>query len=65
MDNNIKKQNIKIIIMDKVAELINLKTDKPYEVIRIETIGDDTFFIVLDEEGKEQSVIDMIAIELE
>jgi hypothetical protein len=56
---------MKIKFNDMVVEKLNLLVNKEYEVIRTETERDDLFYIVLDETGKEQGIIDMLVEEIE
>lgn len=57
--------NMKIKFNDKVVETLNLLLNKEYEVIRTETENDDLFYIVINEKGNEESVIDLLVEEVE
>jgi len=40
----------------------NIIRNQEYDIIRTEEIGDDLFYIVVGEDGKEEGIIDMVAI---
>lgn len=57
--------SLKIRLLDKVLEGNCLDTNKIYEVIRTETNReDDLYYIVINEEGKEVAVHELLAEEV-
>lgn len=52
---------LKIKLLDKVLEQDGLDTAKIYEVVRTEVIHDDVYYIVMNENGEEYGVIDLLA----
>lgn len=52
---------MKIKLLDKVLEQDGLDTAKIYEVVRTEVIHDDVYYIVMNENGEEYGVIDLLA----
>lgn len=55
---------MKVMTPEESVTIYNIIPNKEYDVIRTEIIGDDMFYIIIDETGNENALIDMLAIEV-
>ena len=56
---------MKIKLLDKVLENLVLDINKEYEVIETETIRDDMYYIIANENGKEVGIHELLAEEVD
>lgn len=55
---------MKIVLLDAVMENEKIEMNKQYEVVRTETVRDDLYYIVINVDGKEVGVHELLAVEI-